>query len=256
MIKIASIVQTPHLALLKSETYQMALAHLLADDRAYRSFYRNQSDCGSFVLMDNGVVETGEPMPMDDLLRLATEIKASELILPDRIRDREGTLDASREAYKTYLQEFHGLGHRLRAMLVPQGETLTDWSMCAYEMARWPGRPTIGLSKFAPVEQHRGELALTSGGQILIAHGSRFHILGCHSTPREIRLTAESFGASARGVDSGVAAIATQEGIRLAEGWVRPEVPLDFGRQVDTDLLTENLLVWVAGCVTGLPVVG
>lgn len=254
-LKVANIVPTAHLGLIDGEPYHMTLAHLLADDPVYREFYTEQARRGSHIVMDNGVVETGTAMPMNVLLKLAKEVGVDLLILPDAIGDTEKTLELGLHAFRELISSPLMPQGWLGAMLVPQGETLADWSRCAQEMSSWTTSrifPMIGLSKFtARFSASRKELLRTTAGEQLVQQGRWFHLLGCASTPTEILEIACEYPHYVYGVDSGVAAIATQLGTDFANGWARPDVALDFAGHLNDDLLRRNLLWWTIGCTVG-----
>lgn len=88
-MEIATILPTKYLGMREDGQYNMCLAHLM-DRPAYRDFFREQSRKGFFVLMDNGVVETNEPLKMEELIEIAEDIGATEMVLPDAIRDKIG----------------------------------------------------------------------------------------------------------------------------------------------------------------------
>jgi len=64
-------------------TYHLALAHLILESPAYREFYLRMSRRGDHVGVDNGVVETGSPLPFTEVLEAARAVEATEVVLPD-----------------------------------------------------------------------------------------------------------------------------------------------------------------------------
>lgn len=258
-MKIAVIVPTPHLDLIADRDYQMCLAHLVADDRVYRKFYRDQAEQGHFVLMDNGVVETGHPMEIDRLLRLAMEVRATELVLPDTIRDaKQSIADAIDSLLHIHSRGLHKI---LRVMAVPHGRDLADWDWCLSKMLSLPVE-AIGISKFTlglcatdadSQSEHRRwastrvDVLNTPSGKRLRDTEISIHLLGCGETPAETAKVDEAFPGRIRGTDSGVAAMAAQMSTRLRDCVVRPEGALDFNAHLDSGLLRDNIddyLTW------------
>jgi hypothetical protein len=247
-MQVASIVPGGNFDLIADDTYHMALAHLVGDDPIYTAFYREQSDRGRFVLMDNGVVETGIPLGTRDLVRRAILIGASEIVLPDKIRDRRKTLKLSADAL--VLAQF------LRAtptlfMSVPQGDTAEEWRACLEEMVAWPIN-SLGLSRFAPVEGwgFHSRLGFFLSRSLCPARqvGLALHLLGCGDELGEAGEIELNWPGWVRGTDSGVATMATAKGSLLRVGQSRVCGTLDLGVTLDPVLLAANLRVWRESC--------
>lgn len=69
---------------LKLTNYQLALPHLLRDKGNYSCAYREAADRGDYVILDNGAADSGL-WPWKELLVLAENINATEVVLPDVI---------------------------------------------------------------------------------------------------------------------------------------------------------------------------
>jgi hypothetical protein len=78
--------------------YDFALAQHVLDSEKYREHFMRARDEGRFVLMDNGVHETGHPLSAAELLQAADMIKPSVVIAPDVIGDYEATHRGFEEA--------------------------------------------------------------------------------------------------------------------------------------------------------------
>lgn len=79
----------PHL---REETdLDFPIAHRVLEDEEYRRYYsdRGPREC----ILDNGLHELGEAIPLDELLRAAKLVKADYVIAPDRIGDSAWTAD-------------------------------------------------------------------------------------------------------------------------------------------------------------------
>jgi len=242
---IATILPTPHLELLRGRPYQMALAHIAARDDAYADFYLAESRRGAYVLLDNGVVETGEAMPISDVLEIARRIEATEVILPDSIGNSGKTQFLALLSLLFARLDAHAATDR-RLMAVPQGKTPEEWRDCLLELLTLP-IDTIGISKFTlqfEGIESRADLLRVAGEELLEAE-VEIHLLGCGATPWEIAEVERCWPGRVRGADSGVAAIAAQAGIDLSQAARRPEgVRLQFDQEVDEGLLLRNLAYW------------
>lgn len=67
---------------MKFDTH-LVLAHLVATDDSYQSFYKTRSRLGDFVIMDNGAFELGCSYEPDKLIELAHKCGADAIVLPD-----------------------------------------------------------------------------------------------------------------------------------------------------------------------------
>jgi hypothetical protein len=246
-LSVATILPTAHLDLDDSD-YHMCLAHLLGDQR-YSDWFAARAAEGHHVLMDNGAAEAGIPMEAERLFELATRIGATEMTLPDVIRDSAKTRRLHLAA--SDLAE----SYNVRLMGVPQGRTQQEWASCARFMvdcADLLGIGAIGVSKFQyGVWRDRAEAILAVPG--LLDSGLEIHLLGCWGAdPTEAHRTAAALpDGLVRGIDSGIAAIYAQEGrALLLDGSDRSNDPghnLDFSRELSgrgLKMLELNIQIW------------
>lgn len=128
-MKLAVITPIPHL----EESYKysniyMVLGHLLKNP-VYRDFYNNlrTNDPNSYVLCDNSANE-GYMLKGQELLDLATSVKANEIIAPDKYHDAETTMN---ETFN-FLNEFYekDIAGNFNVMAVPQGNTIEEYLKC------------------------------------------------------------------------------------------------------------------------------
>ena len=85
-MRVATVVPVKSVDLVEDDDYKMALAHLTGS-REYRQAYAS-----GYVMLDNGVVETGESVDPVRLLDIAERIKANEVVVPDAIGDSQKTI--------------------------------------------------------------------------------------------------------------------------------------------------------------------
>lgn len=203
-MRVAIIAPIANLDLCMASNYHMALAHLVLQSKEYATFYRARSKAGAFVLMDNGVVE-GEPLPLVKVIEAAKRIDASEIVLPDTIRDCDRTWQQVDNAYQTGAFQDFIKDTYTSVMVVPHGERMAAWMACLQHLAEYP-IDTIGLSKF---EIHDARAAI-QGRAAMVPHVKRvipeakIHFLGISGSPIEI-----SFPTSeVRGVDSCIPTVA------------------------------------------------
>jgi hypothetical protein len=93
-----------------------------------------------YKILDNGAYE-GVTVSPDVLLKQATEVGASEVILPDKLFDKDWTIKNTRECIEMFRGKF-------KIMVVAQGRSFVEWYDCAKELMNL--KPdVIGIPKLA-----------------------------------------------------------------------------------------------------------
>lgn len=81
------IAPTPHLNLVQGRPYHLVLAHLIEEDPVYAAFYKQESENGSTIIMDNSAFEMYKnnlPMyPTNKLIEMARKVSADYIALSD-----------------------------------------------------------------------------------------------------------------------------------------------------------------------------
>lgn len=72
--------------------FGFALAQNVLEDEAYAEYYRRMSSAGNMVILDNGLHELDQPLPMPELILAAQKITPTYVIAPDFRKDAEKTL--------------------------------------------------------------------------------------------------------------------------------------------------------------------
>jgi hypothetical protein len=238
-MQIASIVPIPNLYLIKGKPYHMALAHLVQKSAPYADFYWAEANRGAHVLMDNGVVENGVPLPIEFLVNLASSCGAKEIVLPDVLFDRQTSLSMHRDALAALPE---GLG----AIGVPQGKDQADW-LKALDQVVELGVPTIGISRFVS-RFFSDRFEALAKAMPRIPKGMHIHLLGCIGDPLEIHTIEIAWPRRVRGVDSGIATLYTQVGQLMRWGAPKPTVELDSYTKLGEEMLAENIAWWEGRC--------
>lgn len=249
-MKIATILPTKHLSLEADSDYHMCLAHLMNDDE-YRKFFEWQVARGAHVIMDNGVVETGEPLPAHKLFEIAAASGITEMTLPDKINNRMMTLHLHSQALNL-ITDFCGSDQKI--VLIPQGCTQEDWINSVDDMIYLARKyhqnvSAIGISKFCVGESlFESRLEALESVPQLISSDLDIHLLGCPDSPEEILNIERGFPNRIRGVDSGLPVFYTLAAKKLTYHSERPQgIELDFDHefdQFDRRLLESNVRMW------------
>ena len=249
-MEVATILPIPYLHLTARDQYHMCLAHLVKKSEKYADYYREMSNKGEFVLMDNGAAE-GEQLSIDEIIECAWKVQPKEIVLLDSIHSRIETVAKSKYS-KTKLEE--ALPPATHFMGVPHGETWPDVVRCAEQLIEDVGVHSIGISKF--LSERYGPMARLQllEDQPMLAR-REVHLLGCHHDPREIGYIQKYH--NIRGTDSAIAWVYTKAGIDMSRSASRPKIHVDFyDHQVCPDLLQRNIDTWKEWChgrMYGLP---
>jgi hypothetical protein len=182
-MKFAMIASPKHLHFVRALgfAYHFALGQDLVRSNEEMIFYRTMHDKGHFIMIDNGAAEPEvERVPFEEIVQVAEEIRADEVIMPDVLRDSGATLSL-------LSQHIHRVPP-CRRMLVPQGDSWDEWKYCLADMlSRFECR-TIGVPKH--LERLPGGRARALDWLLKQGFASRYtiHLLGIWINPaRELR---------------------------------------------------------------------
>ena len=130
----------PHLDMVDRFNQHLVLVHLL--EGKYLDFYKKQREEGAYIILDNGVVETGTPQVDEKKIEL---LRPQEVVAPDYLFDAKRTYVESREFALWVKKRFPDI----KVMCVPQGETPREYIECLDRFIRAPWCDVIGLGKAA-----------------------------------------------------------------------------------------------------------
>lgn len=122
--------------------YHLILAHDVANrPSSYLDVFGGGKD--HYIIMDNSLIELGQPVSTQVMVKAVTSLRPSVLVLPDHMKDANKTIQASRAAAKEWLDV--GIGP---FMAVPQGLNMAELLMCAESHANTPGVVAFGIGRF------------------------------------------------------------------------------------------------------------
>lgn len=226
-MKYAPIVPKGYLHVLKNCPVVMALAHL-CDDEEYAAFYKRLSDEGTFVILDNSIVELGKAVSIDFLLEAAAKIGAHEIIMPDSFKDAEGTVILAHQYYDELRKRFKG-----RIQGVAHGRSASEWAACARVLIKM-GVDTIGVPKV--MTSMLGSDGRMSCIETLCMNPKQripdIHFLGISENPLEVGMYEKARVKNknlpvVRSVDSVIAYHYASECMHFEDG-ERPTTEIDF----------------------------
>lgn len=210
---------------------QMALAHVVLEDRSYAEWYRGAHNRGDYVIMDNGAAED-ERLSLEDVIRAAELCGADEIVIPDVLGDAEQSIVLA-EYTANYLWR-HWAREAFNWMIVPHGRDLLEWIECYGRMLQYVhtiGANTVGVPKY--IEGMNGEGGRAKAVQLLcnaniMRWGRDIHLLGVHSEPfRELEAAVGVFP-HIRSIDTCAPIAYAQQG-RMMDDTPRESMRWDAG---------------------------
>lgn len=159
-MKVALIPPIPDLRRTPKTGIHLLLSHLFKDPE-YVSFYQERRHAGDLLILDNGAHEKGIGEKESSLLDKALQVGAQEIVLPDVLFDRTGTVERTRRMLSYIVTrgwEKYVEAGMPRLMMVPQSQDKYEWQACLKALLNtWElhaGRapvpfesPVIGISK-------------------------------------------------------------------------------------------------------------
>jgi hypothetical protein len=112
--------------------YHLPLAH---DVLRYPGEYFDMfQDMGTdrTVILDNSVIELGDAVTVNMLLEAAGVVRATHIVMPDKL---ENSTETFRLSYTAWHEMKDKIDVLYRVAVVPQGENLEAWILCAEQMA-------------------------------------------------------------------------------------------------------------------------
>jgi hypothetical protein len=232
--------------------YHLALAQIDTDD--YLSNYAYEAGAGDYVIVDNGAAE-GSTVSDADLIIAARNMSANEVVVPDVMRDCEGTINRVRD-FLDRKSHWSGLPP-LRFMLVVQG---LDWHEVQRSIDHYMNtydNPVLGiprhfLTTLADVEARIHVLKYIARRW---GEDTRVHLLGTNPVwPKEVKTIGKEFP-WVRGVDSSMPYNYAIAGFRIDAPDVHMNRPgayftADWTGKIDNDTLSYNIdtfLSWARG---------
>lgn len=123
--------------------YHLLLAHdVVAQKELYREIFSDAE--GMTIIMDNSVIELGEPVSPEILQEANSIVPTTVTVLPDYIGECERTIGSCTVAAQKWSQK--GLGP---FMVVPQGQTLPEFITCAEVLRNLPYVEAWGVPRHA-----------------------------------------------------------------------------------------------------------
>lgn len=189
-------------------SYHLTLAHNVLTEPEYARFYQRAHQQGHFIMLDNGAAEEGT-LAVEALTDAANLIGADEIVLPDVIRDMDGTISATMDA-----NVLKHIPPRKRAV-VPQGRNADEWLSCANYFVDALEFTTLCIPKHAE-RYPGGRVGLLNEIKKMGWHNHYYiHLLGIHGSPHFEITALKTLAPYVRGIDSAAPFAHAQRNLHL-----------------------------------------
>ncbi len=204
-----------------TQPYEMYLAHTLVNRPDLQQAIAQKD---SFKILDNGAYELDSSISIKDILDIAHNIGADEIILPDHMFDCDKTVEATLNALEEIIVAYEKIPFKLMAVI--QGKTPDEYDYCLQVFKKIKEISTIGIPKKFLRESHPGisrrVCALERAGYArwIKEHeipDKDIHLLGLSWHLMELQYCKDAV----RSCDTNLVAEATKQGISIFEGWHR-----------------------------------
>lgn len=179
----------------------LVLAHLVGELKDYTAFYRERSQAGDYIYLDNGAFENGIPMSNRSIINAAEKVGADCLVAPDYPGEEP---EKTYKAHMDFIEQLErvGLLDEYDVMGVPQtlGGDSREYTDLIKRMLDTEEINVIGISKLAVPNALKGlsnfnmspEINRTTVAQAVVnlwperLQETRIHFLGMFSQPWEL----------------------------------------------------------------------
>jgi hypothetical protein len=197
-MKVAHIVPVSLLSLTRFNDYHLVLPHLM-DNEEYAEFYR--SEAYGHKILDNGIAE-GIEFNWDQLVNIAHDIQAHEVVVPDYMGDCDRTI-ALADKFEPIARANPGLKY----MGVIQGKSYSEIVKCFayYELvADWVSVLAIPRVLANTIHKDIRWNFVNAFEDRIRERFEAVHFLGASSNIKEVLLLKDTIG---RGIDTSMPAV-------------------------------------------------
>jgi len=182
--------------------YHLVLPHVLTEHPDALDWYAESLIyTEDYIIVDNSAAELMIPWETASVIKIAHDINAHEIVLPDFIKKKDETLAAVAASKDIVEDQWTG-----KVMAVPQGKDLEEWFECLDSLIEdMPHVNVIGIPKGLEGYSRGGRnsvLLMMEEGGYVDTDRYEYHLLGVGNNP------VEAYRASKfdwiRGMDSGL----------------------------------------------------
>jgi hypothetical protein len=206
------------------------------EDPTYRAYVKQAIETCSLSILDNGAFENVEGFPAERLASLAEEFGIKEIVIPDVLGDRQGTVD---RLIDFALRDLDDLSHpKPRHMAVVQGTSYDDCRRCIDQMVEIKDEYALVSLKGFGIPKHLGK---TTEGNEITRSSIRLRLANYIHSKYEGRFQVHFLGANpawigellhlqtyrVRSIDTSLPYVYGLQGLDLNDQYVQDNVDLE-----------------------------
>lgn len=193
-MKFAHIVPVSNMEAIADQEYSMYLTHLV---EKYMNYTKIAKANNGYKILDNSLIELGDAVNLDRIIRAAYMIGADEIVLPDKFLNGTETIRRVTNALDE-LTKLRELGN-FKLMAVVHGSNVEDWCKCFDYLNNIKEIDVLGIPKVTSTLHPAGRYEFVKFA-IDNTH-KEIHLLGMWSSLIEL-FYYRGYGRFIRGVDS------------------------------------------------------
>lgn len=188
------------------------------------AFWKTCVAGGHHIILDNGAYELGAAIDYDAYMRVATELKPAEIVLPDILFDGVGSMLRAKAFLQSSKKQLAQLGIRMMAVVQADSRNAReiDMDFIAEQLDYYisEGVTSIGIPKHFGDNRAFGRVAFTEklgklrGSRGLYRNLLEWHFLGLSCVPEIQELPKFAW---VRGIDSAVPFVYAFHGVKMAD---------------------------------------
>jgi hypothetical protein len=121
--------------------FHLILPHLVRTHPEYKSFYKECAEKGDFVLLDNSIFELGYSLDKRELLEVAEDVHASEVVAPEVWHNKKETTGLVED----FIQYHQAKKSNIRILAMATGETEEEIIESFFYYNTHPNIDSLGL---------------------------------------------------------------------------------------------------------------
>ena len=214
--------------------YHMALTHLVLKYPDYADHYKKLAENGSFVILDNSLIELGEAASLEKVLEAAAIINPSEIVLTDVYKQGNATVNSVDNDLIVLKRDPEKYRFQLQA--VCHGETEEIWKDTWNRLQQYSEINTIAIPKVTE-HQFGSRTPLVKWAIDNNENNKQIHLLGCWSDIAEFKDYTIKMKNAIRGVDTSIVYHCAIDNTETKPDW---KIDLEKSYEIDPIILIKK----------------
>jgi hypothetical protein len=217
----------------------MVLTHLVLKHPGYAKYYNKRALKGSYLILDNSLIELGGSVKLRTVLDAAEIIGPDEIVLPDVYKDGNATLESVRNSLIEYDGYQYNKSYKLQA--VCHGKDFKEWCHIWDELNKIDDLTCIAIPKVTTSQF--GRLKAVRYALKNNPSNKEIHLLGCWDSVNEFKEYTADEKQAIRGVDTSIVYHSTIDKLSYKNNQLqKPDYKIDLETEyeIDYDLYKQN----------------